>query len=82
MKATINNLFETGREIISFDGSEFERPQKIGDLKKCDNVVIGDKINPDPRCKEYSVLIEDDIYIVSPNYVMLNGFRMNFLEIL
>ena len=29
MKATISQLWETGRELISFDGDEFERPQSF-----------------------------------------------------
>ena len=44
MKATISRLWETGREIINFDGDEFERPQSFADLKKCENVLLGDKI--------------------------------------
>jgi hypothetical protein len=34
MKATISQLWETGRELINFDGDEFERPQSFADLKK------------------------------------------------
>lgn len=42
-KAQISFLWETGREIVSFEGDEFDRPASIADLKKCSNVLIGDK---------------------------------------
>ena len=63
MKATINKLWDTRREIISFDNSEFERPTSISDLKKCENVLVGAKI-----CKggPTEVMIDDDIYLVVP----------------
>ena len=56
MKATISQLWETCREIICFDDSEFERPTSISDLKKCENVIVGAKI-----CKggPTEVLIEE-----------------------
>jgi len=83
MKATINELWQTGREIISFDGSEFERPQKFSDLKKCENVIVGEKIDDDPRCKTREVLIDDKIYYVMPNYASHPaGGLINFLEIM
>ena len=66
MKATINELWGTGREIISFDTDEFERPTSISDLKKCDNVLVGERI-----CKSgpYEVMIENSIYFVSPRKI-------------
>ena len=63
MKATISQLWETGREIITFDGNEFERPQTFSDLKKCDNVLLGDKI---PGTKIREVLIDNSIVLVEP----------------
>jgi len=83
MKATINYLFNTSREIISFDNSEFERPQNFRDLKKCDNVIVGDKIDEDSRCKTREVLIDDRIVFVMPNIVNHPcGGLMNVLEIM
>ncbi len=63
MKATISQLWETGRELINFDDSEFERPTSISDLKKCENVIVGAKI-----CKggPTEVMIDDSIYLVMP----------------
>lgn len=63
MKATITHLWDTYREIISFDNSEFERPTSISDLKKCENVIVGAKI-----CKggPTEVMIDDSIYLVMP----------------
>ncbi len=63
MRATISQLWDTHREIISFDDSEFERPTSISDLKKCENVIVGAKI-----CKggPTEVMIDDGIYLVMP----------------
>ncbi len=63
MKATISQLWETGRELITFDDSEFDRPTSISDLKKCENVIVGAKI-----CKggPTEVMIDDSIYLVMP----------------
>ena len=63
MKATVTQLFDTYREIVSFDNSEFDRPTSIRDLKKCENVLVGEKI-----CKggPTEVMIDDSIYLVMP----------------
>ena len=63
MKATVRRLWDTYREIISFDNSEFDRPTSISELKKCDNVLVGDKI-----CKggPTEVMIDNHIYLVMP----------------
>ena len=66
MKATISQLWETGRELITFENDEFERPQSFSDLKKCENVVLGDKI---PGTKMREVLIDNSIVIVEPTKV-------------
>lgn len=63
MKATIHQLWETETQIIAFDDSEFERPTSFSDLKKCDNVLLGDKIE---NTKMREVLIDDSIYLVEP----------------
>jgi hypothetical protein len=83
MKATICNLWQTGREIICFDNSEFERPQNFRELKKCENVIVGEKIDDDPRCKTREVIIDDKIYYVTPNSANHPaGGVINFLEIM
>ena len=63
MKATVNQLWETGRMIISFDDSDVCRPSSIAELKKCENVIVGAKI-----CKggPTEVMIDDSIYLVMP----------------
>ena len=63
MKATVNQLWDTCREIICYDDSEFERPTSISDLKKCANVIVGAKI-----CKggPTEVMINNNIYLVMP----------------
>jgi hypothetical protein len=66
MKATITPLWDTGREIICYDNDEFKRPQSFEDLNKCDNVLIGDKIEG-TRMRE--VLIDNNILIVDTNRV-------------
>ena len=79
MKATISQLWETGREIITFDGDEFGRPQDFSDLKKCENVVLGDKI---PGTKIREVLINNSIVLVKPMTVKHPyGGTMYILEI-
>jgi hypothetical protein len=60
MKTTINELWDTGRYMISFDDSEFDYPSSISDLKKCDNIIIGDKIAKGV----YEVLIDNSIVCV------------------
>ena len=67
MKATISQLWETGREFISFDGDEFERPQSIAELKKCENVLVGNRI--DGPKSPYEVLIDNSIQMVMPTTI-------------
>ena len=69
MKATVKYLWETGREIITFDNSEFDGPRDFGQLKKCDNVIVGERVDEDPRCKTREVLIDDKIFFVNPSNV-------------
>ena len=84
MKATVKYLWETGREIISFDNSEFDRPADFGQLKKCDNVIVGEKIDEDSRCKTREVLIDDKIFFVIPSRVLhpATGDEIRVLEII
>ena len=84
MKATIGHLWETGREIISFDNSEFDRPADFGQLKKCDNVIVGERVDEDPRCKTREVLIDDKIFFVIPSRVRHpeTGDEIRVLEIM
>ena len=63
MKATIGELWNTGRELISFDNNDTKRPQTFSDLKNCDNVLLGDKID---GTKIREVMIDNRIYLVEP----------------
>src|SRR5512133_2272010 len=79
MKATISQLWETGRDLITFDGDEFARPQSFADLKKCENVLLGDKI---PGTKMRQVLIDNSIVLVGPMTVRHPaGGTMSILEV-
>ncbi len=79
MKATISELWETGREILTFDDDEFQRPTSFSDLKACENVLLGDKI-PGTRMRE--VLIDDSIVLVEPTKVRHPaGGTMYILEV-
>ncbi len=40
MKATIKELWDTGREIICYEGQECSRPTQLSDLKECTNVLL------------------------------------------
>jgi len=84
MKATVKYLWETDREIITFDNSEFDRPADFGQLKKCDNVIVGEKIDEDSRCKTREVLIDDKIFFVIPSRVLhpATGDEIRVLEII
>lgn len=64
MKATIDELWGTGRQIISHDNNEFDRPTSIPELKKYDNVLVGSRIEG-PK-SPYEVLIDDNIHLVIP----------------
>ena len=79
MKATISELWQTGRELINFDGNEFERPQSFSELKKCENVLLGDKIE---GTKMREVLIDNSIVLVEPKTVRHPaGGTMYILEV-
>lgn len=78
MKATISELWDTGREILSFDNDEFERPFDIQDLKKCDNVIIGNKC-PHMGKGVYEVIIDNDICYV--HHVRVKSRYMDFYGI-
>ena len=81
MKATINELWDTGREIITFDDSDTDRPKSMQDLKKATNVLIGGKFDGSPAM--YEVLIDSTIYVVMPNKVRHPfGGTMYILEVI
>ena len=84
MKAEIQQLWDTGREIIGYEGSDTERPYDFSDLKKCENVLVGDKIYKDSHCKIREVLIDNSIVLVQPNKVHhpCDGGTMYILEVL
>lgn len=80
MKATIFELWETGREIVTFDDSDVDRPQSFADLKKCDNVLLGDKIQG-TRVRE--VLVDDSLVFIEPTKVRHpSGGTIYVLEVL
>ena len=79
MKAIVSELWQTGREIISIDGNEFDRPKSFSDLKKCDNVLIGDNIS---GTKIREVLIDNSIVIIEATCVKHpQGGTMYVLEV-
>ena len=64
MKATISQLWETGRYIISFDLDEFSNPTCFAEIKKCENVIVGDREKGVDKYYPREVLIDDNIYMV------------------
>lgn len=79
MKATIEQLWDTYRDLISYDNSDTDRPQSISDLKKCENVLVGSKIQ---GTRMYEVLIDDRIIYVTPTAVNHPcGGKMYILEV-
>lgn len=75
MKAVIQELWETGREIITFDCGG--RPQTFVDLKECENVVLG------TPGKVREVLINNTLVWVKPVTAKhLAGGTMRLLEVL
>ena len=80
MKATIDQLWETGRNIISYNGDEFERPSSFSELKKCDNVIVGERVD---NSKIREVLINDHIVLIEPTCVKHPcGGSMYILEVI
>lgn len=80
MKATISELWDTDRELITLYGSDTDRPQTISDLKKCDNIVVGARI-AGPK-SPYEVLIDNRIVLVTPCIVRHPcGGTMYILEV-
>jgi hypothetical protein len=63
MKATINQLWSTCREIVSYNDSDTERPKSIAELKKCENVLLGQKVDKNGPTE---VMIDNDIFFVMP----------------
>ena len=80
MKATISELWETGREIVTFDNSDVDRPCSISDLKKCDNVLVDGRI--DGPKSPFEVIIDDSIFLVEQTTVRHPcGGNMRILEL-
>ena len=82
MKATIDFLWDTDRQIISFEGSDFDRPTTFTELEKCDNVIVGVKLFSDSQCEDRFVIIDGNVYIVCPSTAMHTGETIRFLEII
>lgn len=81
MKATISELWETGRQIITYDDSDTNRPASVSDLKKCGNVLVGSRVEG-PR-SPYEILLDNDIIQVMPVKVQhpSGGGTMCILEV-
>ncbi len=81
MKATIIDLWDTGRQIIGYPDSDTNRPTTFADLKKCENVIMGDHIDNN-RNAPREVLIDNDICIVAETTVRHPaGGTMYILEV-
>ena len=79
MKAEISKLWDTDRDIVTCEGSEFDRPQSFSDLKDYENVLVGGRIE---GTKMREVLIGDRMVIVSPTTVQHPcGGTMHLLEV-
>jgi hypothetical protein len=61
MKAEIENLWDTRREVLVGNGDIITT---ISDLRKCENVLVGDKSR-----YGYEVLIGDQVCIISAKTV-------------
>ena len=68
MNATIEQLWDTCRNIISYDGSDTGRPTDFNELAKCDNVLMGNKL-PHFGKQAREVLIGDNLEVVIPTTV-------------
>ena len=66
MKAITSELWDTGIEIITTE-NDCNEISSISDLKKCDNVLVGDKLKGLPY---YEIILNDSILIVSFRAVM------------
>lgn len=78
MKATIVELFDTGRDLIAYDNSEFDRPTRVSDLSKCDNVLYDKR---DKTTGSYTVMIDNILCQVRPNTYSHIGGTIRFLEV-
>jgi hypothetical protein len=78
-KLIISDLWQTGRELLTYENSEFDRPQTFADLKKCDGVLVGDSLW---SSKAKEVLINDRLYVVESTTVRHPmGGTMQILEV-
>jgi hypothetical protein len=78
-KLTISELWNTGRELLTYENSETERPQSFSELKKCEGVLIGDSLWSN-KAKE--VLINDRLYVIESATVSHPmGGKMQILEV-
>ena len=71
MKAKISELWDTGIEIIIPNSDENEI-QSISDLRKYDNVLIGDRLKDTPVTE---IIIDDEfLYVSFRNVTHPTGF--------
>lgn len=73
----ITELFNTGRYILTED--EFHNPQSFTELKKYDNIILGDKFSPDM----IEAIVDNSIVMLSKNTVQHpQGGTMHIIEVL
>jgi hypothetical protein len=81
MKAIISELWNTGIEIITTE-DEFEGITSFSELKKFDNVLVGDKDKSEPNCPIRDILIDDMIVYGSfQNFKHPHGGRLRVFVI-
>jgi len=81
MKAIISELWNTGIEIITTE-DEFEGISSFSELKKFENVLVGDKDKSMPSYMPREVLIDDIIVYGSfQNYKHPHGGRLRVFVI-
>lgn len=79
MKIEISELWETGRQILCDEGSDVSRPKDFSDLKKYENVLLGDKI---PGTKMREAIIDNSVVFLSETKVRHpQGGTMYLIEV-
>jgi hypothetical protein len=79
MKAQITELWDTGREILTYcDGNSSTRPQTISELKKCENVLVEKSISG-----YYTAIINNTCCMIIPRKAQhpSGGGTIYFIEI-
>lgn len=79
MKATISELWNTGRDILIIENGENRNISTIGDLKECTNVIVCDKINQD-----YEIILDNTGFWISFRTVKhpADGSKIKICEVI